>query len=112
MFSCFICCHSVLISSIVVYVRDVSNAMNILCGCLMFALPIMYLAEQRSTPAMELFWSVNPLYYYIETIHDAFYYCVVPDLFQLLICFILAPIVFTGGLFVFKKLEKGFAEQL
>ena len=100
------------LSAIVVYIRDVSNVVSILMGCMLFAVPIIYMASQRSTPAMEIFWSINPLYYYIETIHDAFYWGVCPDLFQLGVCLILAPISFLIGLAIFKKLEKGFAERL
>ncbi len=103
---------SLILSSVVVYVRDVGNAASILCGCLMFALSIMYLAEQRSTPAMELFWSINPLYYYIETIHDAFYWGVTPDLFQMAVCTVVAIVAFTFGLIIFKRLESGLAERL
>lgn len=101
-----------LLSSITVYVRDVANAANILFGCMMFAVPIFYMASTRSTPMMELFWSVNPLYYFVETIHDILYWGVAPDLIMVGACLLSAFLMIVIGLFVFKKLEKGFAERM
>ena len=95
-----------------VYVRDVANAVSIVFGCMMFALPIMYLAKQRSTPMMELFWSVNPMYYYIESIHNAIYFGAPTTLIFYVISGISAVVSFIVGIIVFKKLEKGFAERL
>ena len=100
------------LSALTVYVRDVANAISILFGCMMFALPIMYLASQRATEFMELFWAANPMYYFIETIHDAFYWGVAPDIFQMAVCMVVAIITFIVGLIIFKRLESGFAERL
>lgn len=100
------------LSSIVVYIRDVANAIGIIVGCMVFAIPIMYMAEQRSTPAMELFWSINPLYYFMEVIHDIVYWKIWPDTTYITICLIVSIITFLIGLFIFKKLERGFAERL
>ncbi len=101
-----------LFSALTVYLRDISNAIGILMGCMMFAVPILYLASQRSTPFMNTIWSINPLYYFIECIHDAFYWGIIPDLFNFTVCIIIAPITFVLGIYVFKKLERGFAERL
>lgn len=100
------------LSAVTVYMRDIANAVSIIMGCMMFAIPIMYLPSQRATDMMELLWNINPLYYYNECIHSAFYYGTVPDLFQLALCLVMAPIMLAIGLFVFKKLERGFAERL
>ena len=99
-------------SAVTVYVRDVANAMGILMSCMMFALPIFYMAGQRSTPGMELFWSINPMYYFVESVHDVFYSGVSPDMTTVLVILIISPVAFAVGLLVFKKLEHGFAERL
>lgn len=101
-----------LLSALTVYVRDVANAAAILFGCMMFAVPVFYLPETRSTPMMEIFWSINPLYYYIDAIHNAFYFGVFPSVFELLICVLSGIITLIVGLSVFKRLEGGFAERL
>ncbi len=100
------------LSAITVYIRDISNATSILMGCMMFAIPIMYLKNQRSTPMMELFWSINPFYYYIESIHNIIYWGISPDIVHMIVGIIVAPLSFAIGLFIFKKLEGGFAERL
>ena len=101
-----------LLCSVTVYVRDIANIVGILFGCLMFAIPIMYLAETRSTPMMEVFWSINPLYYYIEIIHDVFFWGNPPDMYMVCVCILSSIVMFAVGLYVFKKLERGFAERL
>lgn len=101
-----------ILSSITVYLRDVANAANIVFGCMMFAVPVFYLAKDRSTPLMELFWSINPLYHYIEAIHNVFYWGIPMDVQQLFVCLTISPLIFIIGLIIFKKIEKGFAERL
>ncbi len=100
------------LSAIVVYFRDIQNAVSILMGCLMFAVPVIYLASTRSTPMMDFLWSINPLYYYVECIHNVMYYGVPPDATFIMIGFIAAIATFIVGLYIFKKLEDGFAERL
>ena len=100
------------LSAITVYFRDFANIMSILMGCMMFAIPIFYVAGQRSTPMMEIFWSINPLYYYVEAIHNVLYTGCSPTELQILICVLIAPLSLFLGLFVFKKLEIQFAERL
>ena len=101
-----------LFSSITVYFRDLSNITVIVMGLMVFALPIIYLSSQRYSPMMDLVWHLNPLFYFIETIHDVFYWGIFPNSFNLIMCLLLAPITFVMGLVIFKKLERGFAERL
>ena len=99
-------------SAVTIYFRDVANATAILMGCMMFAIPIMYLSAQRSTPMMDMLWHINPLFYFVETIHDILYYGFAPDIVYVLICASFASISLILGIIVFKKIEKGFAERL
>jgi len=78
----------------------------------MFAIPVIYLASTRSSPLMEFLWSINPLYYYVECIHNVMYWGTAPDEMFILIGSVAAMITFVVGLYVFKRLEKGFAERL
>ncbi|MBE6521439.1 MAG: ABC transporter permease [Thermoplasmata archaeon] len=99
-------------SALVVYFRDLQNAIGIVMGCMMFAIPVIYLASTRSSPLMEFLWSINPLYYYVECIHNVMYWGTAPDEMFILIGSVAAMITFVVGLYVFKRLEKGFAERL
>lgn len=111
-FTIFVCGLTLGLSAITVFIRDVPNAIGLLFGCMMFAIPIMYLPGTRSTPAMELFWSINPLYYYVEVLHDVFYWGVCPDLFQFGMCIVFAIVSLLVGWIIFKKSEMRFAERL
>ena len=99
-------------SALTVYVRDVSPAVGIIMGYLMFSVPIIYLSSQRSTPFMELIWHINPLFYQIESIHDALYFGRTPDLFYMFMVLLSAVITLVVGWIIFRKLEPKFAEKL
>jgi len=99
-------------SALVVYFRDLQNAINIIMGCMMFAVPVIYMASMRTSPLMEMLWSINPLYYYVESIHNVMYFGIPPDGMFILIGFVAAVVAFVAGLYVFKRLENGFAERL
>ena len=103
---------ALILSSSTVYVRDISNVVVIIMGCMMFAVPVIYLASQRSSPMMEAVWSVNPLYYYIESAHHIMYWGDIPSFSFFVACIAFAISTFMLGLMVFKKLEKKFAERL
>ncbi|MBR4227263.1 MAG: ABC transporter permease [Candidatus Methanomethylophilaceae archaeon] len=101
-----------LFSAVVVYFRDLQNAIMIIMGAMMFAVPVIYLASTRSSPLMDFIWSINPLYYYVESIHNVMYYGIPPDGMFMLIGFVAAAVSLVVGLYVFKRLESGFAERL
>lgn len=103
---------ALLLSSITVFIRDISNVVAIIMGCMMFAVPVIYLASQRSTPMMDLIWSLNPLYYFIESIHHVMYWGDLPSTMFIAMCILTSIITLIVGLTVFKKLEKKFAERL
>ena len=103
---------SYLLAALTVYIRDLSNAVGIILTCLMFAVPIFYVASSFQDSILQYVWAYNPLYHYIECIHSAFYSGVMPDVVSLLVCIVVAPIMFIIGLWVFKKMEPGFAERL
>ncbi len=99
-------------SAIVVYFRDLQNAISIIMGCMMFAIPVIYMAADRHSPMMDFLWSINPLYYYVESIHNTMYFGIPPDGMFMLIGAIAAAVALMAGLYVFKRLENGFAERL
>lgn len=101
-----------LLSALTVYYRDVSNAIGVVMSCMLFALPIIYLTSQIESTAVDVIWHINPLFYFVESIHNAFYYGMAPDLTYMLICIASALVMLVVGLYVFKKLENGFAERL
>lgn len=101
-----------LMSSITVYLRDISNATKIVMGCLMFATPIMYLTTQMNNSLVQTIWYMNPMFYYIESIHNAFYFGIPPEMNYMVIGAVCAVAMLIIGWYVFKRLEKGFADRL
>ena len=101
-----------LLSAVTVYYRDVSNAASVVLSCLLFAMPVIYVASQIQSDIVELIWHINPLFYFVECIHDSFYYGVAPDVTYMAVCVVSAVVMLVVGLYVFKKLERGFAERL
>ena len=100
------------LSALTVYVRDLSSAVGIILTCLMFSVPIFYMASGFSNSGLEVIWLYNPLYYFVEAIHASFYYGAPVPLSWICICLFVSLIVFIVGFVVFKKLEPGFAERL
>lgn len=76
-----------------------------------YATPIVYKLEQLPAnlqPIMQL----NPMTHIINAYRDIFYYHQMPDFVSLGILFAISLVVLVGGYFLFKKLQKGFAEEL
>ena len=55
---------------------------------------------------------LNPMTHIINAYRDIFYYQQMPDFQSLGILFVLSMILLIIGYFLFKKLQKGFAEEL
>ena len=100
-----------LLGSLNVYYRDISNGVHIVTMCLYFVTPCFYMVDSMS-PFMQSVVAVNPLAYYVETIHDIMYFGIAPGLFGFIMCILIALVFFIIGLYIFKKLEKGFAERM
>lgn len=99
-------------SSINVYVRDSEYIINFLLSMLFYATPILYSSNMFSGSMIENIIKLNPMATIINSYRDIFYYQVVPDFKLLMIVLILGIVLFYVGLKVFRKLEKGFAEEL
>lgn len=99
-------------SSINVYVRDAEYIINFFVSMLFYATPILYSKEMFVGSSMEWLIKINPLAIIINSYRDIFYYQTLPDIRALLIALGIGIITFYIGLRIFRKLEKGFAEEL
>lgn len=102
---------SFIISSITVYLRDIQHFIGVLLQLLFYAAPVVY---APSTIPEEFKWilNINPMTYIINGYRDIFYNQTMPDLYGLLIVFVIAIAICIVGYIIFNKLQKGFAEQL
>ena len=78
---------------------------------LFYGTPILYSAD-LFPPKVQTILHLNPMATIIESYRDVLFYQQSPNLLHLIYVFIFSIILLFIGTLVFKKLEKGFAEEL
>lgn len=102
---------SFIVSSITVYFRDLEHIIGIVLLAAFYGTPIVYKLEQL--PAnLQIIMQLNPMTHIINGYRDIFYYHQMPNMKILCILLGLSIVLTIIGYFIFKKLQKGFAEQL
>ena len=102
---------SFIVSSVTVYIRDLEHIIGVVLMAAFYATPIVYKLEQL--PAnLQIIMKLNPMTHIINAYRDIFYYQLMPDFQNLGILFIISMALLVAGYFIFKKLQKGFAEEL
>lgn len=102
---------SFIVSAVTVYVRDLEHIIGIILMAAFYGTPIVYKIEQL--PAnLQIIMKLNPMTHLINAYRDIFYYQRMPDIKILAIILGLSLVLTVIGYFVFKKLQKGFVEQL
>ena len=102
---------SFIVSSITVYVRDLEHIIGVVLMAAFYGTPIVYKLEQL--PAnLQVIMQLNPMTHLINAYRDIFYYQQMPNLKMLGIILLIGLALTVVGYFIFKKLQKGFAEQL
>ena len=102
---------SLLVSSLTVYFRDLLHLLGVFMQLLFYATPIVY--SMDAVPAnFRWLLRLNPMSYLIDGYRSIFYSKTMPDFRGLLIAFIMGIVLCIVGYFVFKKLERRFAEEL
>ncbi len=100
-----------IVSAITVYFRDLEHIIGIILLAAFYGTPIIYRLEQL--PAnLQTIMQLNPMTHIIDAYRAIFYYQQVPNMGALGILFAISMALLIVGYFVFKKLQKGFAEQL
>lgn len=104
---------SYLTSSVVVFFRDLGQIVNILLQFGMWLTPIMWDVSMMG-PTLRKIMKLNPVYYIVYGYRDAFYartwFFEKPD--QTVYFWVITGLIFLAGMFIFKKLEKHFADVL
>ena len=102
---------AVIVSSITVYFRDLEHIIGVVLMAAFYATPIVYKLEQL--PAnLQVLMKLNPMTHLINAYRDIFYYQQMPNITALGVLFAIALGLTIIGYFIFKKLQKGFAEEL
>ena len=98
-------------SSIDVYIRDFEYIINFLINMLFYATPVLY---SSSLFPSRVAWilNLNPMTHIINSYRDVLFYKQLPNMSWLGIDFIISIVILILGILIFKKLEKGFAEEV
>ena len=93
-----------------VYIRDAEYLINFFVTMLFYATPILYSTELFGSKAWIL--QLNPMTTIINSYRDILYSKTMPNL-TMLFCVLMGSILLLLiGIFIFRKLEKGFAEEV
>lgn len=102
---------TLIVSSLTVYFRDLLHLLGVFMQLLFYATPIVY--SMDAVPAVfQWILRLNPMSYLIDGYRAIFYNKTMPNFEGLLIAFIMGVVLCVAGYFIFKKLEKRFAEEL
>ena len=98
-------------SAINIYIKDCEYIINFFVNMLFYATPILY---QTTLFPEKVRWILylNPLTEIVEGYRDIFLYHQIPGFNSLVYMIVVAFLVFIIGMFIFRKLEKGFAEEV
>lgn len=100
-----------LFCAITVYLRDVGYFLGIITMAWQFLSPVMY-PMSFVPPRFVWFLKLNPMVSIINAYRDILYYKQIPDVTTLLSAILMGIFFLVLGEIVFKKLQKGFAENL
>ena len=100
-----------LTSSLNVFYRDVSSIIGVLMMGMMWISPVIY-RSYFGTELLQTILTYNPMTYFLNVFHDIMYSKIVPSMFDLGVCCLLALFAIILGWTVFAKLQHKFAEEL
>lgn len=102
-------------SALTIYFRDLQYILGIVAMAWQFLTPVMYSQEmvEEALPEPLLYiWNLNPTTPIINAYRQILYYKQTPELYTLTSAVILGTVCLIIGYFIFRKLQKGFAEEI
>ena len=99
------------LSAINVYVRDIEYLVQFIINLAFYATPVLYTASMIPEKFRWILY-LNPMSHLLDAYRAIFYNKVAPDLYSLGIIGVISLIVLIIGYAIFKKMEKGFAEEV
>lgn len=99
------------LSAINIYIKDTEYIVQFIINMLFYGTPILYSAELFPKKIRWLLYA-NPLTELIDAYRDIFMYHRIPGFYAMMYLLGITIFVFGLGYFIFRKLEKGFAEEV
>lgn len=104
---------SFILSSINVYIQDIEYVVTFVMNMAFYGTPILYnLKSFANSNILVNLIKLNPMTTLIDSYRDIFLYHVTPNFYGLFMVFVFSIFLMIFGYMLFKKLEKGFAEQM
>lgn len=100
-----------LVSALTVYFRDLAYILSIVTMAWQFLTPVMY-ASSMLPEKLRVIWRLNPMTPVVEAYRAILYYKQIPDIGTLGSAFVLGLIFLGVGELTFRKLQRGFAEEM
>ncbi len=100
------------ISSINIYVRDLEYIVNFIISLLFYATPVLYNINMFNGSWISKLLLLNPMTHIINSYRDIMYYQQLPNMKNLGVVALVSFVIMVIGYKIFKKLEKGFAEEV
>ncbi len=100
-----------ILSAVTVYFRDLEHFVQIILMLLFYATPIVYSTESIPENIRGII-RLNPMTHIIEGYRHIFYRQIKPDFSELGTVLVFSVLLCIAGYFIFRKLQKGFAEEL
>ena len=101
-----------LLSAFNVYVKDVEYMVGFVLNLLFYATPILYNADMFSGSKFGIIFKINPMAHIVNFYRSIFYAHEIPNMVYMGILFAISIVLLFVCYFIFKKLEKGFAEEV
>lgn len=99
------------LSAINIFIQDTEYIIQFVLNMAFYATPILY--EPSTLPGLfQKVLNLNPMTHILDAYRDAFMFHTLPDLKVMLLLIVMSVAVCFIGYRIFKKLEKGFAEQV
>ena len=100
-----------ILSAVTVYFRDLEHFVQIILMLLFYATPIVYSGDTIPENVRGII-RLNPMTHIIEGYRHIFYKQMKPDFSELGTVLVFSVLLCIAGYFIFRKLQKGFAEEL
>lgn len=99
------------LSAINIYIKDFEYIVSFIINMMFYATPILYSASIMPSNVRWILY-LNPMTHFIEAYRDIFMFHQLPSWNSFIFMFLSAFIILVVGLLIFRKLEKGFAEEV
>ena len=99
------------LSAINIYIKDVEYIVQFILNMMFYVTPILYNVELFPEKLRQLLY-LNPFTEIVTAYRDIFMYHQIPSLMPMLYVIGITAVIYFIGLFIFRKLEKGFAEEV